>query len=171
MPYLTKVWSTAWFCSVRHSKLTQNLVQQVRWWVEPNHMATWSAAVSVTDHQSYCHVYVHHFTMVTWSMHTSEFHVLCCKHELSFVVCEYKYSATYRHFIVNIKYNMIWRILSMEIRTRKDTVQRIVDNFQVCFLVIQYLQINTILTDEQIPKKRFLAITTKASSSFRRNIS
>lgn len=59
----------------------------------------------------------------------------------------------------------------MEIRTMKDTVKRIVDNFQICFLVIQYLQINTILTSEQIPKKKFLGITTNASSSFRRNIS
>ena len=46
---------------------------------------------------------VHHFTMVTWSVHTSVFHVLCCRHELhiSFVVCEHKYSATYSLFVCN----------------------------------------------------------------------
>jgi hypothetical protein len=49
---------------------------------------------------------VHHFTMVTWSMHTSGFHVLCCRHELSFVVCEYKYSANMQILYCNIKYNI-----------------------------------------------------------------
>jgi hypothetical protein len=53
----------------------------------------------------------------------------------------------------------------VEIWTRKDNVKRIADKFQVCFLVIQYLQINTILTAEQIPKNRFLGITTKGTSA------
>jgi len=54
----------------------------------------------------------------------------------------------------------------VEIRTRKDIVKRIADNFQACFLAIQFLQINTTLTVEQIPKNRFLEMTAKARSSF-----
>jgi hypothetical protein len=59
----------------------------------------------------------------------------------------------------------------VEISTRKDTVKRTADSFQVCFLVLQFLQINNILTGERIPKKRFLGMTAKARSSFRRSIS
>jgi hypothetical protein len=79
------------------------------------------------------------------------------------VVCEYKHSANTQAFCCKYKIQYTTEDSTVEICKRKDTVNSIADNIHVCFQVIQFLQINTILTGEQIPKNSFLGMTAKAS--------